>query len=54
MIRFSLLTTAEVLGVLADHGLSVIPAEGEKLGGVMYFTDSKPMDHCVLFARKAG
>ena len=51
---FQLYGETEVLGVLADHGLSVIPAEAEKLGGVMYFTDPKPMDHCVLFARKAG
>ena len=51
---FQLYSESEVLGVLADHDLSVIPAEGEKLGGVMYFTDPKPMDHCVLFARKAG
>ena len=51
---FQLYSESEVLGVLANHGLSVIPAEGEKLGGVMYFTDPKPMEHCVLFARKAG
>ena len=30
---FQLYSESEVLGVLADHGLSVIPAEGEKLGG---------------------
>ena len=50
---FQLYGVDEVTAVLADHGLSVIPPEGEKLGGVMYFTDPKPMDHCVLFARKA-
>ena len=51
---FQLYGVDEVIGLLADQGLNVIPVEGEKLGGVMYFTDPKPMDHCVLFARKAG
>ena len=51
---FQLYDADEVLGLLADRGLSVISAEGAKLGGVMYFTDPKPMEHCVLFARKAG
>ena len=49
---FQLYGADEVTTVLANHGLSVIPVEGEKLGGVMYFKDPKPMDHCVLFARK--
>lgn len=51
---FQLYDTDEVLGLVADQGLSVIPAEGARLGGVMYFTDTKPMEHCLLFARKAG
>ena len=51
---FQLYGVAEVTDVLASHELRVIPAEGAKLGGVMYFTDPKPMDHCVLFARKVG
>ena len=51
---FQLYGADEVVGLLAGRGLSVIPAEGEKLGGLMYFTDPKPMDHCVLFARKEG
>ena len=51
---FQLYSVDEVIGLLANQGLNVIPVEGEKLGGVMYFTDPKPMDHCVLFARKAG
>ena len=49
---FQLYDVDEVVGVLEDQGLSVIPADGAKLGGVMYFTDPKPMDHCVFFARK--
>ena len=51
---FQLYTVDEVVGVLQSQGLSVIPAEDDKLGGVMYFTDPKPMEHCVLFARKVG
>ena len=49
---FRLYEPDEVLDLLADRGLSIVPAEGEKLGGVMHFKDPKPMDHCVFFARK--
>ncbi len=51
---FQLYSPDEVLDVLADRGFTVVPAEREKLGDVMYFTDPKPMRHCVLFARKTG
>ena len=51
---FQLYDADEVVGVLADRGLSVIEAEGGKLGGVVYFTDPKPMRHCVFYARKTG
>lgn len=51
---FQLYEADEVLGPLQERGLSVIPAEDDKLGGIMYFTDPKPMDHCVLFARRGG
>ena len=49
---FQLYEVEEVLARLAGLGMSVIPEEGEKLGGVMYFRDPKPMDHCVFYARK--
>ena len=49
---FQLYTVDEVLAVLAEQGLKVIPEESGKLGGIMYFKDPKPMDHCVFFARK--
>ena len=49
---FQLYGVDEVLGVLEQKGLRVVPEENGKLGGVMYFRDPKPMDHCVLFARK--
>ena len=51
---FQLYGVDEVLRPLQERRLIVIPAEGDKLGGVMYFTDPKPTDHCVLFARKGG
>ncbi len=51
---FQLYDVDEVIAALAEQGLRVIPVEGEKLGGVMYFRDPKPMDHCVFFARKDG
>ena len=49
---FRLYDPNEVLSLLTDLGLELVPEEGAKLGGVIYFTDPKPMDHCVLFARK--
>ena len=51
---FQLYDVDEVLGVMTRLGMKVIPDEGDKLGGVMYFKDTKPMDHCVFFARKDG
>ena len=51
---FRLYDADDVLERLNDLGLRVIPAEGRKLGGVMYFTDPKPADHCLMFARKDG
>ena len=49
---FQLYAVDEVLNVLEGQGLSVVPEEGGKLGGIMYFKDPKPRDHCVFFARK--
>ena len=51
---FQLYDVDDVLGILEEQDLRVIPSEGVKLGGVMYFKDTKPMDHCVLYARKDG
>ena len=50
---FQLYDADEVVNLLSNRGLKVIPAQGEKLGGIMFFTDAKPMQHCVFFARKA-
>ena len=46
----SLYEVDEVLGIWEELDLRVIPEEG----GVMYFKDLKPMDHCVFFARRNG
>ena len=51
---FQLYAVEEVIDTLTAQGLRVIPEDGERLGGVMYFKDPKPMDHCVFFARKGG
>ena len=51
---FQLYSVHGVLEVLEGLALRVVPEEGDALGGVMYFKDPKPMDHCVLFARKEG
>ena len=51
---FRLYDPDEVLSLVTDLGLELIPEEGAKLGGIIYFTDPKPMDHCVLFARKVA
>ena len=51
---FQLYEVDEVLGVIEERDLRLIPADDGKLGGVMYFRDPKPMDHCVFFARKDG
>ena len=52
---FRLYQDSELLGILGGLGLSLIEAESpEALGGLLYFTDPKPVDHCVFFARKAA
>ena len=50
---FQLYDVDEVLNILQEQGLRVIPQEDEGLGGIMYFKDPKPIDHCVFFARKS-
>ena len=49
---FQMYAADEVVRILSGIGVEVIEQEGEKLGGLMYFTDTKPVDHCLLFARK--
>ena len=50
---FHLYDEKEILGVLEGLGLDLIEAESvDDLGGLLYFTDPKGVDHCVFFARK--
>ena len=50
---FQLYNEHRLLDVLEESGCSLIEADsGEKLGGLMYFDDPKPMRHCVFWVRK--
>ncbi len=49
---FQLYDADEIVALLSGLGLVIVPQEGKELGGVMYFTDPKPADHCVFYARK--
>ena len=51
---FHLYSADEIVEALGHLGMEVIPVERDGLGGVMFFTDPKPMDHCVFFSRKKG
>ena len=51
---FRLYGDSELLEILQTNGMTLIEAESpEELGGLMYFTDPKPVDHCLFFSRKA-
>ena len=49
---FQLYEVDSLISRLKQLNLDVIAPEGESLGGVMYFTDPKPMRYCVFFAEK--
>ena len=51
---FQLYPEDQVIAAVEGLGLNVVPAEGDKLGGMMYFTDTKGSDHCAFFAKKGG
>ena len=52
---FLLHNERDLLESLKGLGLSLIEAESsEELGGLLYFTDPKPVDHCVFFVRKSS
>ena len=52
---FQLYDEHELLQTLNSHGLRLVESESPNLlGGIMYFTDPKPVDHCVFYARKVG
>lgn len=49
---FRLDTADDLLATLNQHGLELIDAEAGKLGGIMAFADTKPMEHGVFYVRK--
>jgi len=50
---FHLYSEQDILSKLSDLGCHlVLPSPPDGLGGLMYFTDNKPLRHCVLYARK--
>ena len=52
---FQLYGEKEVLSVSGWEGMGLIEAESpDRLGGLMYFTDGKGVDHCLFFARKGA
>ncbi len=52
---FRLYQEGEMLDILKGLGMTLIQDQDlQKLGGLMYFTDTKGVDHCVFFCRKGG
>lgn len=49
---FQLFEEKRILVMLQEHGMTLIEAEGEKLGGVMWFIDPKYSRHSAMFLRK--
>ena len=48
---FQLFEEDQILEMLRERNMQLIEAEGEKLGGVMWFVDPKHSRHCVMFLR---
>lgn len=50
---FQLYDEHDVLQKLQSYGLELVEVESpEGLGGIMYFTDPKPVNHCVFYVRR--
>ena len=50
---FHLYDEGEILAMLNGLGLELVESDDPNLlGGVMHFTDTKPVDHCVFYTRK--
>ena len=49
---FQLYDPDTILGILNEQGAELIESQGNRLGGIMYFTDPKPSEHCVFWVRK--
>ena len=50
--KFQLYDETEIVNSLSKLGLQLIEEVDGKIGGVMYFADSKPVYHCLVFMRK--
>lgn len=51
--NFQLYDEDDILGILGQQNLSLImPDSPGDLAGLLYLTDGKEVDHCLLFARK--
>ena len=52
---FHLYDEHELLQVLNSYGLRLVESDNPNLlGGIMYFTDPKPVEHCVFYVRKTS
>jgi len=50
---FRLYDEHRILAILRRHNMELVEeGSDEKPGGIIYFTDPKPVDHCVFYARK--
>jgi len=50
---FQLYDEYDLLSALGSYGFRLVETEDPNLlGGIMYFTDPKPMEHCVFYVRK--
>ena len=51
---FQLYDEHETLATFSSYGLTLVESEDSKLlGGILHFTDPKPVEHCVFYLRKS-
>ena len=52
---FQLYEESDILKLLEHEDMTLVSADSaHDLGGLLYFTDVKGVDHCMFYARKAG
>jgi len=51
---FQLYSATDIVQLLSELSMTIIEENNGKLGGVMYFTDTKPVEHCLIYAQKTG
>ena len=53
--NFQLYEENDILDILGQQKVTLIrPDSPDDLAGLLHFTDSKSVEHCLLFARKGG